>query len=74
MDWQTDGSLFEAVAKDHNNVTIFYAENANHVLKFEPRLRSQLTPAEVMATYSADDVLLDPEPVEAIVSWLRAHV
>ena len=74
VDWQTDGSLFEAVAKDHDNVTIIYLENANHVLKFEPKPRSQLTPADVMATYSAEDVTLDPEPVEAIISWLRVHL
>lgn len=71
VDWQTDGAIFEAVAKEHDNVTIRYAENANHVLKFEPKRRSQLTPAEVMATYGADEVLLDPEAVEVIISWLR---
>ena len=74
VDWQTDGSLFEAVAKERDNVTIIYSENANHVLKFEPKPRSQLTPAEVMATYSAKDAMLDPESVKAITSWLRTHL
>jgi fermentation-respiration switch protein FrsA (DUF1100 family) len=74
VDWQTDGALFEAVAKKHGNITIHYAENANHVLKFEPKPRSQLTPAEVMTTYSADDVMLDPDPVETITTWLQAHL
>ncbi len=74
VDWQTDGALFEAVAKNHENVSIFYGENTNHVLKFEPKPRSELTPAEVMATYSAQEVMLDPEPVEAITAWLRAHL
>jgi uncharacterized protein len=73
VDWQTDGPLFEAVSNEQNNVTIVYAENANHVLKFEPRPRSQLNPAEVTATYNAEDTALDSEPVQAITSWLRAH-
>jgi alpha-beta hydrolase superfamily lysophospholipase len=72
VDWQTDGALFEELANEHDNVSILYLENANHVLKFEPKPRSQLTPAEVMTTYSAEDVLLDPESVEAITSWLQA--
>lgn len=74
VDWQTDGSLFEAVAKKHDNITIAYLENANHVLKFEPKPRSQLTPADVMATYSSDEVMLDPDAVNGISSWLRAQL
>ncbi len=71
VDWQTDGPLFEAVAHDHSNITLAYFENANHVLKFEPRPRAQLTPEAVMASYGSDDVLLDPEPVTSIISWLE---
>jgi hypothetical protein len=74
VDWQTDGSLFEAVAKEHDNVTIIYSENANHVLKFEPKPRSQLTPADVMASYSADEVMLDPDSIDTITSWLRSQL
>jgi uncharacterized protein len=74
VDWQTDGSIFEAYAREHDNVAIFYSENANHVLKFEPKPRSQLTAAEVMAAYNAEEMDLDPEPVQTILSWLRAHL
>ena len=74
VDWQTDGPVFEAVAAEHDNITVSYAENANHVLKFEPRPRSQLIATEVMVTYGADDVLLDPEPVETIATWLQAQL
>ncbi len=74
VDWETDGAIFEAVAKKHNNITISYAENANHVLKSERIQRTQLNPAEVIATYNADDVLLDPAPVEIIISWLRTQL
>jgi hypothetical protein len=74
VDWQTNGPVFEAVADEHDNVTIFYAENANHVLKFEPKPRSEITPADAMATYSAEGVALDPETVETIISWLQARL
>ena len=73
VDWETDGPLFEAVAADHGNITVSYAETANHVLKFEPRPRSQLTPAEVMASYGSDDVMLDTDAVEVIIAWLKAQ-
>jgi hypothetical protein len=74
VDWQIDGSLFEAVAKEHDNITISYLENASHVLKYEPRSRAQLTPTEVMTSYGADDVMLDPDTVDSIASWLRARL
>jgi pimeloyl-ACP methyl ester carboxylesterase len=72
VNWLTDGSLFETVAKDHPNISVVYCDNANHVLKFEPKPREQLTAAEVMASYSSADVMLDPDPVEKIVNWLKA--
>jgi hypothetical protein len=74
VDWLTDGPLFEAIAKEHANITIRYFENANHVLKFEPKPSSQLTPADAMTTYSSADVMLDSEPVDSIISWLRAQL
>jgi pimeloyl-ACP methyl ester carboxylesterase len=74
VDWQTDGPLFESIAKDHDNITLVYSENANHVLKHEPRDRAQVTPAEAMMTYSSDNSTLDEPTVETIGAWLRAHV
>jgi alpha-beta hydrolase superfamily lysophospholipase len=74
VDWQIDGLIFEALAKEHSNISISYFENANHVMKFEPKARAQLTTAEVMASYSAEDGMLDPEPVKAIISWLKEQV
>jgi hypothetical protein len=74
VDWQTDGALFEALARDHDNISVVTLENANHVLKFEPKPRAELNPAEVVGTYSSDEVDLDPDAVQAIVSWLQARV
>jgi pimeloyl-ACP methyl ester carboxylesterase len=73
VDWQADGSLFEAMLKDHGNIQLVYAEHANHVLKYEPRNRSQLTPAEVMQSYGAADTRLDDDVLKAITDWLNAH-
>jgi uncharacterized protein len=73
VDWQADGSLFEPMARDRANITLVYPENATHVLKYEARDRSQLTPAAVMASYGASDTALDAETVATITSWLKAH-
>ena len=73
VDWQADGGLFAPMARDRDNITLAYPENANHVLKYEPRARAELTPAAVMASYSASDTVLDAETVETITSWLKAQ-
>lgn len=73
VDWQVDGPIFEAVAKNHPNIAVVYLENTNHVMKLEPKPKEQLNPAEVSATYSSEQVGLDPIAVETIVSWLEAH-
>jgi len=71
VDWQVDGALFEPIAKTHRNISLVYTENANHVLKYEPHERAQLTLADVMKTYSGDDTRLDTETVNTIVAWLN---
>ena len=73
VDWKDDGGLFETVSADHPNIRIVYTENANHVLKYEPKARGQLTAADVAATYNAVDHPLDAATVEAIAAWLKAH-
>jgi len=73
VDWQVDGSRWEALAKERNNITLVYPENANHVLKHEARPREQLSPAEVMNSYSGEDTVLDYQVVDTITAWLSAH-
>ena len=73
VDWQVDGTILEALAKTHGNITIAFPENANHVLKYEPRNGSQLIAAEVAQTYNADDGTLDADTLELITSWLAAY-
>ncbi|HSV85983.1 MAG TPA: alpha/beta hydrolase [Levilinea sp.] len=71
VDWQVDGALFEAFAQAHNQIRIVFMEHANHVLKFEPRSRTELVPAVVAEGYSSEDTTLDLDTVETISSWLK---
>jgi uncharacterized protein len=73
VDWQADGEIYQAYAKDHKNITVRFPENADHVLKYEPQGGPKLTAAEAMAVYSAADARLDPLAVEIITTWLRSQ-
>ncbi|MFI7001981.1 alpha/beta hydrolase family protein [Nocardia sp. NPDC050175] len=73
VDWQADGGPLQSAAKGRENVTFLFPEDANHVLKHEPRPRSELAQAQVGAGYNADDAHLDTDAVAAIVAWLRAR-
>jgi len=53
---------------NHPGVRIILA-NANHLLKHEPRSRSELTPAQALTAYGDDTPLADLGPLEA---WLQA--
>jgi uncharacterized protein len=73
VDWQEDGSVFERMAKSHRNITFAIAKNANHVLKNEPRDRSQLTAAEAITAYNSEESRLDLECEDIITTWLTAQ-
>ena len=73
VDWQTEGSIFEALAMTYPNITIQYPENANHVLKYEPREKGQASAAELSTAYNAEDRHLDEESLDIITTWLAAH-
>jgi len=71
--WQADGQALEAALAGRDNVTFAYPENANHILKYEPKAREQLVPAQVAAHYNADDQHLDPETLDTIRDWLATQ-
>ncbi len=73
VDWQADGEPLQRAAAGRENVSFLFPENANHVLKHEPRPRSALVQAEVMPGYNAAGAHLDPETEFAIVAWIQAH-
>lgn len=72
--WQTDGPIFEELLKSQANLKLAYADNANHVLKYEPRALAELTTAEIMVSYNAENARLDDQAVEIILSWLKAQL
>jgi len=73
VNWQADGQLLQTAAKGRDNIRFAFPENANHVLKYEDKPWDELIPAQVQATYNSEDRRLDPEAVEAIRNWLKAH-
>jgi pimeloyl-ACP methyl ester carboxylesterase len=74
VDWQADGEPLQRAAAGHGDVTFLFPENVNHVLKHEPRPRSELVPAEVVSGYNAPDARLDPQAEANILAWLAAHI
>jgi pimeloyl-ACP methyl ester carboxylesterase len=74
VDWRVDGEPLERAAAGRNEVTFHYPEHANHVLKFEPRPRADLSGANVLQSYNGPDARLDPESLAIITEWLRARL
>ncbi|MEC3958367.1 alpha/beta fold hydrolase [Nocardia sp. CDC153] len=74
VDWQADGQALERAAGAHENVSFLFPENANHVLKYEPRPRVELEQAGGVTNYNSADTHLDSETVSALVAWLRARL
>jgi hypothetical protein len=54
-------------------VTFAFPEDANHVLKHEPKPRAELVTGDVLANYNGPGAELDPEATTSIVDWLVAH-
>src|SRR6185312_5206809 len=73
VDWRDDGEPLQRAAAGHANVTFLFPENANHVLKYEPKLRAELAQPEALPRYNAPDAHLDPEALASILAWLTAH-
>jgi hypothetical protein len=73
IDWQADGEPLQRAAAGRADVTFLFPENANHVLKYEPKPRSELNAAEVQAGYNAPGARVDPEAMNSILEWLAAH-
>jgi pimeloyl-ACP methyl ester carboxylesterase len=74
VDWRTDGEPLQRAAAGRTDISFLFPEEANHVLKHEPRPREELAQGEAMQRYNADDASMDAETVAAIVSWLTARV
>ncbi len=73
VDWQVDGEALQRAAAGRQDVTFLFPENANHVQKYEPISRAELTPAEAVTIYNAPDTHLDEDALAGILQWLAAH-
>jgi uncharacterized protein len=73
VDWHADGEPLQRAAAGRNGVTFLFPENANHILKHEPRPRTELVAGEVVANYNGPDARLDREAIASVVDWLTAH-
>jgi hypothetical protein len=70
--WQIDGPILEDIVKKQSNIELAYAENANHVLKHEPKPVAELTAADIMASYNGEGARLDDQAVKIILDWLKS--
>lgn len=70
VDWVEDGTILDRIASARNDLSTFYPENANHVLKHEPASRETLDPQRVALGYNTDESSLDRDTIETIVDWL----
>ncbi len=73
VDWQADGEPLQRAAAGHEYVTFAFPDDANHVLKYEPRPRAELRTGDVLANYNGAAAELDPEAIKTIVDWLVAR-
>lgn len=74
VDWEVDGEALQRAAARHPNVTFVFPDDANHVLKHEPRPRAELNQSTLLTDYNRADARLDPRAWDEIISWLIAHV
>jgi pimeloyl-ACP methyl ester carboxylesterase len=73
VDWKIDGELLQAAAEGKKKVEFFFPENTNHILKYEPKPRTELVASDVTARYNAPDGTLDPEAIKEILKWLAEN-
>jgi pimeloyl-ACP methyl ester carboxylesterase len=73
VDWEADGEPLQQASAGRANISLLFPENANHVLKYEPKPRSELNAAEVQAGYNSPNTRLDLEAMNSILEWLAAH-
>ncbi|MFP3898786.1 MAG: alpha/beta hydrolase family protein [Dehalococcoidia bacterium] len=69
INWETDGALLQAATAGLDHITYQFPENADHVLKYQPKPREELTSADALQ-YNAAGRTLDSGAVQVILDWL----
>jgi len=70
VDSRADGGPLQTATAKNGNATFVFPDNADHVLKYEPRPREELVAAEVSARYNAEGRVLDSDALSVITNWL----
>ncbi|MGB9372285.1 MAG: hypothetical protein WCB79_10200, partial [Halobacteriota archaeon] len=70
VDWRADGAALQTATATNGNATFVFPDDADHVLKYEPRPREGLVAAEVGANYNAEGRILDSDALSVITNWL----
>ena len=70
VDWRADGDALQTATATNGNAIFVFPDNADHVLKYEPRPREGLVAAEVGAHYNAEGRILDSDALSVITNWL----
>jgi len=73
VDWRADGELLQEAAARNAKVSFVFPENANHVLKHEPRPREELNAGQAVGSYNAAASQLDAETMTSIIQWLAGR-
>lgn len=71
VDWQVDGTNLEEAAQGLDKFTFAFPENANHILKNEPKPKDEINLAA--PNYNGADTVLDPETLDIIETWLETN-
>jgi uncharacterized protein len=70
VDWRADGGALQKATAKNGNAIFMFPDNADHVLKYEPRPREGLVATEVGAHYNAEGRILDSDALSVITNWL----
>jgi hypothetical protein len=73
VDWRSDGERLQRAAAGRTHISVLFPDDANHVLKHEPRPVSELSAAQAVSNYNAPDAKLDSNAMASIVQWLAAR-
>ena len=73
VNWEDDGKLLQRAAAGRADITFAFPDDANHVVKHEPRSPGEATAEVLFAAYNADDAVLDAEATSTVIDWLSQH-
>ena len=71
VDWEVDGGKLKEAAAGKQNIEFVFPENANHVLKHEPKPKEEIN--LTAPNYNGADTVLDEDTLSMMTEWLKDH-